>query len=264
MDAVVIEDSATSAFWQTLAHAFLPPMAAEVAHAFVEDLHHDLQELSEAMELDASDALEVFRSQVQAFKQPQSLLVEYASIFLPPAGQVTLNLSRYVDGGAGLCMDAIEAAYFAQGVQAASNLHDLPDHAARQFEFMAYLAAKEPGAERDFSRQCLEGALPIFVRQLAERHPTSPYTALARIAALAVRTADATDAVATPQRANRRHDLSVGVWRLCCDCKRPYAREKEISIMTLALQNAGLPAEHLSQCQECRDRAQGFFTREVA
>ena len=262
MNVQVIDPSATVLFWQTLARAFMPPMDAVVARAFVADLPDDLADLAEGLGLQAEADISALREQALHFVGPQALLLEYARLFLPPVGTVTLNLSRYVDGGGGLCMDALEAAYYAQGLVAGNRLHDLADHAARQFEFMAYLADRTPGAEDAFAQLCLAGALPRLVAQLARGDAASPYTALARIAALAVHDAEAAVA-ASPVRASRRHDQSLGVWRNCADCGKPYAREKEIRIMTLALEQAGLPAEHLARCPECRDRAQVFFTRAV-
>lgn len=261
MNVQAIDQSATVVFWQTLARAFMPPMDAVVARAFVADLPDDLADLAEELGLEAEADITALREQTLRFVEPQALLLEYARLFLPPVGTVTLNLGSYVDGG-GLCMDAIEAAYLAEGLAPGDGLHDLADHAARQFEFMAYLADRTPGAEDSFAQLCLVGALPRLVAQFARCDASSPYTALARIAALAVHDAEAAVA-ASPVRANRRHDQSLGVWRNCDDCGKPYAREKEIRIMTLALEQAGLPAEHLARCPECRDRAQGFFTRAV-
>jgi TorA maturation chaperone TorD len=261
MDAAVIDQSVPVLFWQTLARAFMPPMDAAVARAFVADLPDDLAQLAEGLGLDAEADISALREQALRFVEPQALLLEYARLFLPPVGTVTLNLASYVDGG-GLCMDAIEAAYLEEGLTSGDGLHDLADHAARQLEFMAYLAERSPGAEDSFAQLCLVGALPRLAAQLARCDAASPYTALARIAALAVHDAD-TALAASPVRANRRQDKSLGVWRNCADCGKPYAREKEIRIMTLALEQAGLPSEHLARCPECRDRAQGFFTRAV-
>lgn len=263
MDMEVLEAPSPAFFWQTLARAFMAPIEKDVARAFVTDLPDDLVELTEGLGLEVAADIGALREQMRRFTKPQSLLLEYARLFLPPVGTVTLNLSSYVDGASGgLCMDAIEAAYLAEGLAPGDGLHDLADHAARQFEFMAVLAGRAPGAEDDFARLCLAGALPRLVARLAQSDASSPYTALARIAARAVYDAEAV-VTATPERANRRHDQSLGLWRNCVDCGKPYAREKEIRIMALALKNAGLPAEHLARCPECRDKAQGFFTRSI-
>ena len=261
----VIEGSAVQVFWQTLAQAFLPPMAPAVAEAFVGVLAEDLAELSVALGIDADDDLAALRRRTARFTDPTALLVEYSRLFLPPAGVATLNLSHLVDSGVGgPCMDALELAYQAYGLVPNEQLHDLADHAARQFECLGYLAESDDDSAADFARLCLVGALPRLAAQLAQAAPDSPYTALAHLAAKAVRAYRATGSEAQAPKPNRRHDLTLGLWRHCSDCGKPYAREKEISIMTLALERAGLPADHLAKCPDCRDRAQGFFRREIA
>ena len=131
-------------------------------------------------------------------------------------------------------------------------------------ECLGILADIEDDSAAEFAQLCLVGALPRLAAGLAQAAPDSPYTALASLAAKAVRAYSATSSGAAPPKPNRRHDLTLGVWRKCSDCGKPYAREKEISIMTMALKQAGLPAAHLATCPECRDRAQGFFRREIA
>lgn len=269
MQTDVVEIPARALFWRTLAQAFLPPMDAAVAVAFVEVLPDELRELCAALGMDepaiAAD-LRAFASNVLRFGDPTGLLVEYSRLFLPPAGMATLNLSRLVDSGAGgPCMDAIEQAYAARGLAHSARLHDFADHAARQFEFLGLLAERNEADAAAFADLCLVGALPRLAAQLTRVTPDSPYTPLVRLASAAI--ADcrgAADTTALATKPNRRHDLTLGVWRHCGDCGRPYAREKEISIMRHALEQAGLPSAHLAKCPACRDRAQGFFRREIA
>lgn len=256
---------AEAALWQTLAQAFLPPMSAGTARAFVECLAPDLAELSALQDLDADDDIARLGAAAGAFAAPTALLLEYSRLFLPPAGAATLNLSRYVDSGVcGPCMDALEFAYQAHGLECSDRLHDLADHAARQFEFLGVLSGRgDDAAAGEYARLCLVGALPRLAAQLSQCAPASPYTALARVAGQALRRYAAQEQ-ARPDQPNLRHDLTRGVWRHCTDCGKPYAREKEIGIMTAALHKAGLPAEHLAKCPDCRDRAQGFFRRAIA
>ena len=95
--------------------------------------------------------------------------------------------------------------------------------------------------------------------------PDSPYTALARVAATAIRTYRSRPvATGVPPKPNRRHDQTLGVWRNCSACGKHYVRAREISIMSHALGQAGPPSAHLAKCPDCRDRAQGFFRREIA
>ena len=264
------EAIAHSTFWLVLAQALLPPSRPEVAAAFVDGLAEDLTELALSLDLDIAGELARVSAAARAFAEPQSLLVEYSRAFLPPNNLSTLNLSRYVDGSInGPCMDALENAYQAAGIEQRETLRDLSDHGSVQMECLAWLLGQtdgEPGiAPETFARICLVGALPRFAAALTAAAPESPYTHLIRIAAQAIaRYAEVDDALGnTGKRPNRRHDTSLGVWRHCKACDKPFAREKEIQIMARALEQAGLPAEHLGVCPDCRDVVKGFFRRSI-
>lgn len=255
---------ARNTFWLVLAQAFLPPMRAEVAGAFVEDLAPDLDELADALDLDVAGSLSALSAAAARHGQPEALLIEYSRIFLPPHALASLNLSRYVDGNTnGPCMDALELTYARAGLQPSGRVRDLPDHASIQMECLGFMAAeKSEEEEGEFARLCLVGALPRLAQHLAAEAPESPYAALAEIAARAVaRYAVLVEARKTGP--NRRHDTSVGIWRLCRNCQQPFAREKEIQIMARALKEAGLPDTHLALCPDCRDASQGFFRRMI-
>lgn len=262
--------TAESTFWLVLAQAFLPPSRPEVAEAFVDGLAEDLAELALPLDLDIANDLAELSTATAAFVEPQSLLVEYSRVFLPPNGLATLNVSRYVDGSInGPCMDALENAYLAVGIEQRDTLRDLKDHVAMQMECLAWLIG-QPESEQsltanNFVQICLVGALPHFAAVLAAEAPESPYTPLVQIAAKAIAGyAKRDQKMETFKRGpNRRHDTSLGVWRHCKSCDNPYAREKEIQIMTRALEQAGLPIEHVSLCPDCRDAVKGFFTRTI-
>lgn len=262
--------SRTPDLWYTLARAFMAPMQPAAALAFTSVLADDLEELLAEAGVDgAADDLAALRQHAAAFADPTVLLVEYSRLFLPPGALSTLNLTRFVDSGPlGPCMDALEHAYASHGLGPSDGLRDFPDHAARQIECLAVLSERDAEAAVDFAQLCLVGALPRLVAALSAQAPESPYTALARLAARAIAVFGASPSQPSePNRrstsARRRRDTSLGVWRHCDLCGKPFAREKEISIMAKALQAAGLPSEHLSRCPDCRDRAQGFFRRDI-
>lgn len=58
----------------------------------------------------------------------------------------------------------------------------------------------------------------------------------------------------------RIHPVSDG-WRKCAQCSAPIASEKELMDMEKALTTAGLPADHLSLCPDCRAQAEGWEKR---
>jgi hypothetical protein len=97
----------------------------------------------------------------------------------------------------------------------------------------------------EFANVCLVGALPRLAEAVTKHAPDSPYAALARIAAGAIRAFRVEpdrEAQHRRKRAAGRADLSLGVWRHCEICGKPLAREKEIQIMIKALAQANHPA----------------------
>jgi TorA maturation chaperone TorD len=256
------------AFWLTLANAFLPPLSDDVFQAFRDALADDLAALCADIELDATSDIAALRHALDGCANRQALLVDYSHLFLQPPIPATLNLARHVDGALnGACMDALEEAYRAAGVERRETLRDLPDHAAMQMETLALLLGETGATAGHFARICLVGALPRLAVAIAGESPGSPYAPLARIAAAAIagyaEPVDA-DAQKRRQRAGKRADTGTGVWRHCGACGKPFAREKELAIMAKALAQAGLPAEHLALCPDCRDATQGFFKRAIS
>jgi TorA maturation chaperone TorD len=263
------DPTAQQAFWLTLANAFLPPKRAEIAAAFRSALADDLEELAAALGLDLAAEIAQLRKAVALLDDDLALLVDYSHLFLQPPLPASLNLALYVDGALnGPCLDALENAYRKIGVAKREDLHDLPDHAAVQMETLAVLFGEtEPTmTPAEFANVCLVGALPRLAEAVTKHAPDSPYAALARIAAGAIRAFRVEpdrDAQHRRKRAAGRADLSLGVWRHCEICGKPFAREKEIQIMIKALAQANLPSDFLTTCPDCRDKAQGFFKRAI-
>lgn len=257
-------------FWLTLANAFMPPQRPEVANAFRTMLADDLDELSAAIGLEARQELADFRHNVERIRDDQELLVDYSHLFLQPPIPAKLNLGIYVDGALnGPCLDILENAYRLIGIAKRETLKDLPDHLAVQLETLAVLFWEpEPAMPPEqFANLCLVGALPRLAKAIITESPESPYAPLARIAAKAIAELTVEPDKQTVHRrrhAERRADTSLGIWRHCKVCGKPFAREKEIAIMTKALAQAGLPAEHLDHCPDCRDVMRGYFRRSIS
>ena len=255
--------------WLTLANAFMAPMREEQFLAFKQFLAEDLAEMCDELGIDVSPDLCELSARLRDFDTPQDLLVDYSHLFLQPPIPATLNLGRYVDGSInGPCLDALENAYQAARVEQRETLKDIGDHAVMQMECLAYLIGRSADEARqidaeEFANLCLVGALPRLADAIDAESPGSPYAALAHIAAKSVIRFARESKQEDPQPKKRRHDTAAGVWRHCSACQKPFAREKEIAIMTRALEQAGLPAEHLGLCPDCRDAARGFFRRSV-
>lgn len=256
-------------FWLTLANAFMPPQRPETAEAFRTLLAEDLEELCAALNIDAQPELADFRHHVGQLRDNQELLVDYSHLFLQPPIPAKLNLGIYVDGALnGPCLDVLENAYRLVGIAKRETLKDLPDHLAVQMETLAVLfgAAVPAMPPEQFANLCLVGALPRLAAAISNESPESPYAPLAGIAAKAIaELAQAPDKKTQHRRRHteRRADTNLGVWRHCKTCGKPFAREKEIGIMAKALSEAGLSAEHLDRCPDCRDVMQGYFKRAI-
>lgn len=257
------------ALWLTLANAFLPPRRPEIAAAFRTLLVDDLEELCASLGVNAADELASLRAAVTALPDDTTLLVDYSHLFLQPPIPAKLNLGFYVDGALnGPCLDALENAYRLVGIVKRDSLKDLPDHLSVQLETLAVLYSETEAAlsAQQFANVCLVGALPRLAAAIEAESPQSPYASLARLACKAIAPlamAPGEDTLHRRRHAERRADTSLGVWRHCASCGKPFAREKEIQIMAKALAQAGLPADHLAQCPDCRDVMRGYFKRSI-
>lgn len=242
--------------WLALSRAFLPPTDREIAAAFLESLPEELEALCEACGIDALPAVGALAGSLDVLGSTDALLVHYSGLFLPPAAGATLNLAIHFDGSLnGSAMDAIEDAMARHGVGRAEGFHDMPDHLASMLEVLALISsqAEAPDDVATFARAFLLPALPRLEAQIAEHDDDSPYLHLVRIAqATLAPYAMPEERNRRRERAEKRADTELGVWRECKSCGKPYAREKEIRIMTKALEQQGLPTAHLDLCMDCR------------
>lgn len=254
--------------WLALSRAFLPPTDREVATAFLESLPGELEELCEACGIDALPAIGDLAESLDLLGSADALLVHYSGLFLPPSARASLNLAIHLDGSLnGAAMDAIEDAMARQGIGKAEGFHDMPDHLAALLEVLALICAEKVSAAETaaFARAFLLPALPRLEAQIAGHEDDSPWLHLVRIAQ------EALAPYALPEERNRRReraekraDTELGVWHACKACGKPYAREKEIRIMTKALEEQGLPAEHLELCMDCRTPGGNWLPRSPA
>jgi TorA maturation chaperone TorD len=244
--------------WLALSRAFLPPTGREVAAAFLESLPGELEELCEACGVEALADIGALACSLDLIGDPDALLVHYSGLFLPPSARASLNLATHLDGSLnGAAMDAIEAAMARHGVGKAESFRDMPDHLAVLLEVLALISAEKvsPGdtAAAAFARAFLLPALPRLAAQIAAHEADSPWLHLVRIALASLAPyALPEERDRRRERAEKRADTELGLWRECRSCGKPYAREKEIRIMAKALEAQGLPSAHLELCMDCR------------
>ncbi len=224
-------------------------------------LPEDLGAFAVESGFDADESLTALRAAISRIDSPTALLVQYSRLFLSPPSPAQLNIGFYLDGATnGPALDAMDVWRTRYGIGLRQSVRGLPDQLPIQLEFIAYLASIEnEEALGDYLSSFLTPALPRMIAALDETgFADTFYRALLAFtqesirAAAAVKVADAREV-----RRKRRHDINIGVWRHCDLCSKPYAREKEIQIMTKALTEAGLPADHLKVCPDCRGPAHG-------
>lgn len=254
--------------WLALSRAFLPPADKAVAQAMLDSLPEDLEELCEACGVEALPAIGALAGSLEAIGTTDALLVHFSSLFLPPSARASLNVAIHLDGSLnGSAMDAIEEAMARLGVGKAEGFHDMPDHLAALFEVLALISAEKvsPGETAAFARAFLLPALPKLAAQIAGHDEDSPWLHLARIAHASLSHWELpAERDRRRERAEKRADTELGVWRECKSCGRPYAREKEIRIMAKALEEQGLPSGHLDLCMACRTPGGNWLARSQA
>ena len=254
--------------WLTLSRAFLPPIEREGGAAFLESLPAELDELCTTGGIEALPEIGALAESLDLIGSPEALLIHYSGLFLPPTAGATLNMAIHLDGSLnGSAMDAIEDAMARLGIGKAEGFHDLPDHLAALFEVLALISAEKvsPQETAAFARAFLLPALPKLEAQIAEREDDSPWLHLVRIAQAALAPyVQPEERNHRRERAEKRADTELGVWRECKSCGKPYAREKEILIMSKALEEQGLPSAHLDLCMDCRAPGGNWLSRSQA
>lgn len=254
--------------WLALSRAFLPPTDREVAQAFLESLPAELEELCEACGVEALPEIGALAESLDLLGTTDALLIHYSGLFLPPSARASLNLATHLDGSLhGAAMDAIDDALARLGVGKAEGFFDMPDHIAALLEVLAIVAEGKvsPQETAAFARAFLLPALPKLEAQIAGHEDDSPWLHLVRIVrAVLAPYALPEERDRRRERAEKRADTELGVWRECKSCGKPYAREKEIRIMAKALEEQGLPSAHLDLCMDCRTPGGSWLSRSQA
>lgn len=263
MELTLTNDRAVLAM--TLARAFLPPKAVEHAQALCTDLADDLAEMASGLGIDIAAPLATYRHACAHF-HTESALVHYSGLFLAPPLAARLNLGWYLDGCLfGPAQDHIRRYLRAFGLDKREDFRDLVDHAASLLEFQAILENQASSEEAaDFAHTLLIPGLTGLEAAIAKVAPDSPYrhlTAIARQALLALHPPMANDKPRRKPFAKRasRPDLVH-----CRRCNAPFATARDLAVMRRALENAGLPADHLELCPSCRDASDGWGHRAIA
>jgi TorA maturation chaperone TorD len=255
-----IEMTPHTQFWLALSRAFLPPTDIETAGAFLDSLPEELEELCEACGIEALPAIGGLAASLDAIGTADDLLVHYSDLFLAPPMKARLNLSFYLDGALnGVSQDAVELLLAKYGFAKSEGFRDLPDHLAVALELMALLAGERDAGpdQAALVRGILLPALPRLKADIAAHAPDSPYLHLADLTLAALTPFGLPQENCKPGKPRYDKNLERGIWRHCNQCDQPYAREKELLIMARALEEQGLPTEHLKVCPDCRSMTHG-------
>jgi TorA maturation chaperone TorD len=244
--------------WATLGRAFLPPLEPNHWRALHADLPLDLADWRRALALDAAPAPDGLLTALAAYPEHEPLLVHYSSLFYSPPIRVHLNLGIYLDGALnGPAMDALDRWHAAYGLDRSAAFHDQTDHLTAMLEFLAHICrVDEPRLAAEFAHTFLLPALPGLIRAMEREGAfASPYLWLLRFASAALARAYPPPPAQSGAPAKPRYrERPIGEgWRRCARCAKPIASEGELRVMEKALQEAGLPSDHLAFCPDCRD-----------
>lgn len=256
--------------WATLGRAFLPPLEPDHWRAFHADLPLDLADWRRELGLSDAPSVDDLFAALAAYPEHEPLLVHYSHLFYSPPIRVHLNLGVYLDGSLnGPAMDALDRWHAAYGLDRSPAFHDLTDHLSALLEFLSVITrVDEPRLAAEFTHTFLLPALPAAIRAMEKEGAfASPYLWLMRYArtALEQRYPRPMGVEAYSPAKPRYRERPVGKgWRACARCDKPIASERELKVMEKALAEAGLPADHLAYCPDCRDAAHGWGHKPIA
>ena len=250
--------------WLHLARAALPPIEPESAEAFLHWLPDDLDDLFSSTGIEATKTINLLEASLAEMPDAPALLLHYSDLFLAPPMKARLNLSYYLDGALnGVSQDAIEVLMTKYGVAKDEGFRDLPDHLSVVLELMALLAGIPESApdQAELAQRILLPALPRLRADIAAHAPDSPYLHLVDLVLAALAPFGLPQEGGAPATPRYDKSLERGVWQHCSRCDKPFARAKELLIMARALEEHGLPADHLKVWPECRGMTQGMLKR---
>jgi putative dimethyl sulfoxide reductase chaperone len=252
---------ALSDLYLLLGRAFLPPLEASFAQAFVRDLPEDLGQIAGELPFDCAAGVAAFRGSVEGLEQGE-LLQAYSALFLQPPQRASLDASVYLDGAAmGPTTAAVEKRYASHGLRPSEALRELPDHLSRLLEFSGFLlgrAAEAKGARsatartreaREFIGAFVRPWVPALAVEVRAACTglalPRPYQHLAEIAAVAAWEGEG-------WRPEHRRAARAPRQALCARCARPYAEDAALRAVRRIMKRKGLRLDHLDRCGDCR------------
>lgn len=260
-----------------LSQAFLPPTTDAAYEALRDHLADDLGELASELGYPIAPELLAWREAMDCIADHEALLVAYSRLFLVPGdAQPAINAGVYLDGAVnGNSVAAMEDCYRRCGLEPdRTQLADLPDHVARQLEFVAYLyavaAARERGEAAADPPVSAGEFLAMFVARWAPsfradveaatarfRLEANPYVALARILEQAARL----DAVAPRPQASE--EVADDIAERRAQVAGQGLGEADLARIKALLEADGLATDHLAIPFAERDAAVGMQRLEV-
>lgn len=141
--------------WLCLARAFAPPAGGPFYDSFTNDLPEDLAAIGEEIGLNIGVELDGFMAEVRRLPDAVEIQRLYAALFVTPPAPVFMNTGIYLDGAfLGPSELDLNAWYSRHGYERHPGFHDLNDHTAVQFEFVALLYDK--AAKAAFSNEDMD------------------------------------------------------------------------------------------------------------
>jgi TorA maturation chaperone TorD len=259
-------------FYFCISQAFLPPTTDAAYEALRDHLADDLGELASAPGYPVAASLGAWREAMDRVPDQEALLVTYSRLFLVPGDvRPAINAGAYLDGAVnGSSVAAMEDCYRRCGLEPdQAQLADLPDHVARQLEFVAYLyamaAARERGEAVTDPPVSAGEFLAMFVARWASSFradleaatarfglDANPYVALARI----LEQAAGLDAVVARPRA--LDEVAEDIAERRAQAAAQGLGEADLARIRALLEADGLATDHLAIPLAQRDAAVGM------
>lgn len=268
-------------FWQILARSLLLPRGEFFSAALREDLADDLDDLASELGLDLGNTVSEFSAAALALPDAESLLVAYSRLFLTPPIPCRLTLGWHLDGTLlGPSVKALRDVMARHGVAQTEGLKETPDVLPTVMEFVALLLQRLDASQDAEQRAVLEKDLAILrthylgatlsqmvrLTESGEDDYELPpvYSRLLKIIEAALDdplavffVPLAADAEKARPRYFAKRDSAADL--VCCkSCGKSVASERELRVIIDRLQQAGLPADHLELCPDCREVGMGW------
>ncbi|MDR5898535.1 molecular chaperone TorD family protein [Halomonas vilamensis] len=268
-----------------LARAMQAPQAGVTLQEVQGPLMDDLNYLAGSLPVLTAERLNALQRSTSELADTQQLILGYSKLFLMPPAPAPLNLGVYLDGSLmARSVQSIEVLYQRHGLERDPTFHELPDHLSLNLQWLAWVYSEiiedqQNGTTNtatitdavtmlnDFTLPALAGIRRKVIavsgdsptqlwRLLIELIHDQLTSDLEKLSPHAVRNpAMQQIQIETPATPVETFETShAPTEQLTCKrCGNPFESDPVLAEMRKRLNEAGVSADHLSICPQCRD-----------